>query len=264
MDAAGRRGTGNARAFQFAVKARYNEIDRYCCDWLSNLMDAGLITPGDIDDRSIADVSPDDVRGYDRVHWFAGTGGWDLALGIAGWGEAPVWTGSCPCQPLSMSGQRKGHADKRHLWPALFSLITECEPPTFLGEQVAGKDGQEWLAAVRADLEHIGYACGAANLCAASVEAKHPRQRLFFVADAGGTGLARPVTHRDRVCFSAREAPAEHGHSGLPARVCFEPDTESLVRIDGLPRPVGKVRAFGNSIVPQIAAEFIKAFIEAR
>ncbi len=31
----------------------YNEIDRYCCQWLSNLIRDGLITPGTIDPRSI-------------------------------------------------------------------------------------------------------------------------------------------------------------------------------------------------------------------
>jgi DNA (cytosine-5)-methyltransferase 1 len=100
------------------VKAYYNDSDRYCCDWLSNLMDAGLIMAGWIDDRWIADVRPDDVRGCTRAHWFAGIAGWDLALQLAGWPDTrPVWTGSCPCQPFSIAGQGKGGADERHLWP---------------------------------------------------------------------------------------------------------------------------------------------------
>jgi hypothetical protein len=57
------------------------------------------------------------------------------------------------------------------------------------------------------------------------------------------------------------EAPAEHSDTGLRARVCFEPNPGTLVRIDGLPRPVGQVRAFGNAIVPQVAAAFIEAAI---
>ena len=106
----------------------YNEIDLYCCDWLSNLMDAGHITPGRIDERSIVDLSPDDVRGYDHVHLFAGIAGWDLALQLAGWpADRPVWTGSCPCQPFSTAGQQVGLAEpadtRGHEW--LSERVTE-------------------------------------------------------------------------------------------------------------------------------------------
>ena len=67
------------------MKAYYNEIDGFCCNWLSNLMDAGHITPGKIDDRSIENVSPEDLQGYERAHFFAGIAGWELALNWAGW-----------------------------------------------------------------------------------------------------------------------------------------------------------------------------------
>ena len=87
-------------------------------------------------------------------------------------------------QPLSVAGQRKGHADERHLWPAFYSLIAECSPPIVFGEQVASRDGREWLAGVRADLEGVGYACGAADLCAAGLGRPQIRQRLYWVADS--------------------------------------------------------------------------------
>ena len=162
----------------------YNEIDPFCVEWLRNLIDAGHLPAGDVDSRSIKEVSFEELRGYQQCHFFAGIGGWAYALSLAGWGDRPVWTGSCPCQPLSSAGQRKGHADERHLWPAFYRLISECMPSVCFGEQVASKDGREWLSAVRADLEESGYACGAADLCAAGVGAPHIRQRLFWVANS--------------------------------------------------------------------------------
>ena len=165
------------------MKAYYNDIDRFCCDWLSNLMDAGLITSGVIDDTDIREINAGELKGFNRVHFFAGIGGWELALNWAGWGEREAWTGSCPCQPFSSAGQGKGASDERHLWPAFFELIAECEPPVCFGEQVSGKLGIEWITAVRLDLESVGYVCGAADLPAAGIGAPHIRQRVYWLAD---------------------------------------------------------------------------------
>lgn len=38
------------------MPAYYNEIDRYAAQWLRNLIQAGHIAPGDVDERSIVDV----------------------------------------------------------------------------------------------------------------------------------------------------------------------------------------------------------------
>jgi DNA (cytosine-5)-methyltransferase 1 len=167
----------------------YNDNEPYAAQWLRNLIGAGHLPRGDVDDRSILDVGAADVGGYAQCHFFAGLGGWPYALRLARWpADRPVWTASCPCQPLSSAGARREHADRRHLWPALYRLVAECRPPVLFGEQVASKAGREWLAAVRADLEHLGYAVGAADLPAASVGAPHIRQRLWFVADADRGG----------------------------------------------------------------------------
>src|SRR5690606_23933240 len=96
----------------------------------------------------------------------------------------PVWTGSCPCQPYSSAGARKGDDDPRALWWAWRWLIDQCRPAVIFGEQVASKDGREWLSGVRADLEAMGYVVGAADLPAAGVGAPHIRQRLWWVAYA--------------------------------------------------------------------------------
>ena len=165
------------------MPAYYNEIEPYAAQWLRNLIAAGHIAPGDVDERNIVDVRPDDLKGYTQVHLFAGIGGWSLAAKLAGWNDdRPLWTGSCPCQPFSAAGKREGIADERHLWPEMYRLVRECRPSVVAGEQVGSQLGLGWLDGVFADLENAGYACGAADLCAAGVGAPHIRQRLFWVA----------------------------------------------------------------------------------
>lgn len=165
--------------------AYYNEHDPYAAQWLRNLIAAGHIAPGDVDERSIEDVAPSELAGYTQCHFFAGIGVWSYALRRAGWpDDRPVWTGSCPCQPFSAAGKGAGFADERHLWPAWFHLIEQCHPGNIFGEQVASKDGLGWLDLVFSDLEGAGYAIAPTDLCAAGVGAPHIRQRLWIVADA--------------------------------------------------------------------------------
>lgn len=161
--------------------AYYNEIDPQAAAWLRELIKRGLIADGDVDERSIVDVSPDDLRGYDQCHFFAGIGGWSYALRLAGVpDDAPVWTGSCPCQAFSTAGKQRGFDDERHLWPAFFRLIQECGPAIVLGEQVENAISHGWLDLVLDDLEGADYATGAASLAACGLGAPHIRKRLYW------------------------------------------------------------------------------------
>lgn len=184
--------------------AYYNEIDPYAAQWLRNLIKAGHIAPGYVDERSIVDVKPEDLTGFTQCHFFAGIGVWSYALRRAGWpDDKPVWTGSCPCQPFSAAGKGGGFDDERHLWPAFFHLIQQRRPPTIFGEQVASKDGLTWLDLVQADLEGANYTPTAVDLCAAGFGAPNIRQRLFWVADTdnkrlqGGVGVGQTNTERE-------------------------------------------------------------------
>jgi DNA (cytosine-5)-methyltransferase 1 len=349
--------------------ALYNENDPKTAAWLRELIARELIESGDVDARSIIEVQPDDCS--PRSHFFAGIGGWPYALALAGWpADRPVWTGSCPCQPFSAAGKRLGTADARHLWPEWLRLISECRPPTIFGEQVASKAGREWLAGICADLEALGYAVGAADLCVAGVGAPHIRQRLYWVADAkrngdqrraiagvepsaarqsegemeewerggidaGGSGaverLAEPPCEQVGRARQSRELPnglalsegiecdrnwdARRGRGELanggrmgdtersrdanderranqraPSGVQGAPQQRERIWPDawqpsdllpcadgkqrrvesgtfplahGVPARVGRLRGYGNAIVPQVAAEFVRAFMEA-
>ncbi|MGU6933329.1 DNA cytosine methyltransferase [Salmonella enterica subsp. enterica serovar Madelia] len=179
--------------------AYYNEIDPFAAAWLRNLIDAGCIAPGVVDTRSIEEVTANDLKGFTQCHFFAGIGIWSYALRCAGWPDSrPVWTGSCPCQPFSQSGKRRGFNDPRHLWPTWRQLIKECAPYVIFGEQVASKDGLTWFDVVQLSLEKAGYAVAVIDLCAAGFGAPHIRQRLFWVADADSQCMETPVECGER------------------------------------------------------------------
>lgn len=318
----------------------YNELDRFPAEWVQRLADAGHLPAGFVDCRDIRDVSPDDVRGYGQAHFFAGIGGWPLALRLAGWPDnVPVWTGSCPCQPFSSAGRGRGTDDPRHLWPEWFRLIRECGPSIVFGEQVASPLGRAWLDSVSADLEGIGYAVGVADLPACGVGAPHIRSRLFFVAysvrsgraeggsgagerPAPGCGVSGGVADAEgsgRRAFSGtvRSGPLawlresqgqdDRGAGEQAGRASDSRSTGVLASPDdaipgertsraggmvggfwgdaewiecrdgkyrpaqpgsfplahGIPGRVGRLRGYGNAIVPQVAAEFICAAVEA-
>ncbi|EDR6629485.1 DNA cytosine methyltransferase [Salmonella enterica subsp. enterica] len=165
--------------------AYYNEIDSFAAQWLRNLISRGHIAPGEVDERSIEDVTPDDLRGFTQCHFFAGIGVWSHSLRLAGWpDDKPVWTGSCPCQPFSAAGKGDGFADERHLWPHFFHLISERRPQHVFGEQVASGNANTWFDLVQADLEGMEYAFGLVPFAAAGIGAPHIRERAYWVAHA--------------------------------------------------------------------------------
>jgi DNA (cytosine-5)-methyltransferase 1 len=239
------------------MSAYYNENDPYCAQWLRNLIDRGLIAPGDVDDRSIEDVQAKDLDGYQQCHFFAGIGGWSYALRLAGIpDDYPVWTGSCPCQDFSLAGKQAGFEGTRDLWPAWFRLIQECRPDVLFGEQV--DDSLEWYDRTAADLENLDYPVGACVVPACAVGALHERARLWFGSHAVRGG-------RERFGPAEKESWSREQLAGLvqaEARMAV-PAGKDCALAHGVPARVGRLRAYGNAIVPQVAAEFIAAYMES-
>jgi len=283
----------------------YNDNDSQMTAWMLALIRSGQLPDGIVDRRSITDISPEELYPYEQSHFFAGIGGWALALQLAGWPtNRPVWTGSCPCQPFSQAGRRQGTADPRHLWPSWYGLIRKCRPDTIFGEQVDGTASRAWIDAVRTDLEGIGYIIGVAVLPAAGLGAPHGRHRIYWVAhalrgkcasrhgryilqtgakseeranaagrcqghmgDTDGPGLEGGLL--DRECLDQVQA----GRTSLDAWWALEwlrcadgnyrPTQPGLFPLaNGIPARVGRLRGYGNAIVPQVAAEFISAFLD--
>lgn len=301
----------------------YNEWDKGAAAWLRELINNKLIPYGYVDERSITEVTPSDLEGFTQCHFFAGIGGWSLALQLAGVPESTrLWTGSPPCQPFSVAGQSRGFDDERHLAPVFLRLIRECNPELLFGEQVAASIGKHWLDFVFLNLEEKGYTCGAAVLPACSVGAPHKRERLFFgahrlaytsgitdnkrrehaqhrrqdeteqtwvgICDGGLVDTDSERLQRERrdsdsqgregqnilqagpLNGTGTESESTSPHHGFWSYADWlgcrdgkfrpvEPGTFPLA--NGVPARVGRLRGYGNAIVPQVAAEFVKAFM---
>jgi len=240
----------------------HNEHEPKTAAWLRCLIEDGLLPPGHVDERTIEDVTPTDLKGYTQCHFFAGIGGWPHALDLAGWRNRPCWTGSPPCQPFSRAGEKQGVDDARHLWPTLRRLIGKCNPPVFFGEQVASKDTVEWIDRVGDEMENLGYAFGAAGLPACGVGLYQRRRRWYFVAYAASfqAGAKKPSQRGEGVREAQQERDEPHRrvsvHEGWKDRVS-EPGIPLVV--DGFPGIVDAISGAGNAICPPLAVEFIKA-----
>lgn len=312
----------------------YNEFDPFAAAWLRELIKEGLIPSGEVDERSIIDVDGKDIKEFTQCHFFSGIGGWSYALELAGWpADRPVWTGSPPCQPFSVAGNKKEQDDERHLWPHFFNLIRECKPPTVFGEQVAAAIRTEWFDDLQSDMEAEGYATAMAVLPACSIGAPHKRERLFFVADSNNKGLQghgrfeqvecqegwqeqvgfgcegsshnalanansimgnpehngqygaeirRGATEASNNNAQGSDIPCESAgasRSSISGDLRFWEDSRFIYCRDGKHRPVpaepalfplahgipnrvGLLRGAGNAIVPQVAAEVIKSYMD--
>ncbi len=241
------------------MSAYYSEHDPFAAAWLRELIKAGLIADGEVDERDIQDVQPGDLAGFTQCHFFAGIAGWSYALRLAGWADdRPVWTGSCPCQPWSVAGANQGSDDSRDLWPTWRRLIAECRPVSVFGEQVASADAVLWIDRVAEDMEGMGYALGAFVLPASSVGAPHRRDRFYFVADADSANAER----RDSFLWR------DQGTQQMGLHWAFSEWQGGLVSSggvdDGISDGVAKriINGYGNAIVPQVAAQFIGAYLD--
>lgn len=304
----------------------YNDFNTDSVVWLSQLIENGDISEGVVTGGDFRELNDDELREYKTVHLFAGIGGWDYALRLAGW-SGPVWTASLPCQPFSPAGKGKGRDDDRHLLPDFLDLVAKCRPDTIFGEQSSGAIKHGWLDDLQTGLEAEGYAVGHCVLGAHSVGAPHIRQRLYWVAhssssrhkeqfsvsgissekngdvsgeDINGSGRMDDTQgHRRDIqytknfrtasrevntspdasegsmwsdctwlqCADGKQRPIKPGvfplANGIPGDVVQCGDTSIQVNETQEARKM-RLHGYGNAIVPQVAAEFIKAFMDAR
>lgn len=224
------------------MRVYYNENDPKTAAWLRELIKAGLIADGEVDTRSIVDVRPDDIRGFVQCHFFAGIGGWSYALRLSGWpDDRECWTFSCPCQKFSAAA--RGRQVAIDMWPEQRRLFTANGPSVFFGEQVS--HARSWFDGLCDDVEAMGYSVGAAVLPACGVGFDHARSRIWFVGHTN--------SHRQ----SSVRVNAEVDRLSR-----CDSDPGQLGEADGISNYVAAMSGFGNAIVPQVAAQFIAAYMD--
>jgi DNA (cytosine-5)-methyltransferase 1 len=243
------------------LRVYYNEIDPYCVGVLRVFMENGEIPHGHIDTRSIEDVVPSDLEGFDECHFFAGIGVWAYALKRVKEREnfrdgESIWTGSAPCQPFSKAGARNGFDDERHLWPSFHHLIRARKPTVIFGEQVKDDD---WIDLVHSDVGSMGYAFGSVSLPAAGFGAPHVRDRAYWVADAEWREQSWQESCRRETRRMGREQqPVSWDKTWKDALAEFR------VLDDGISRNVAATDAIRNALVAPVAIAFIEAFLRGR
>jgi DNA (cytosine-5)-methyltransferase 1 len=213
--------------------------------------------------------------------------------------DGTILTGGFPCQPYSTAGKRLGKEDERHLWPEMLRVIREVQPEWIVGENVRGLvswSGGLVFEEVWADLEAIGYEVQPFVLPAASVNAPHKRERIWFIAYSDSWRLERAETERwngkyversssiNTANANSRRQPSEkhwqekprwaskksvpNDWSNFPIEpaVCSRNDgiSERLVSITFPKWRNESIKAAGNAIVPQVAYQIFKAINEYR
>lgn len=180
-------------------------------------------------------------------------------------GCVDIVTGGFPCQPYSVSGERKGKEDERHLWPEMLRAIREIQPSDIVGENVRGIinwGGGLVFNEIQSDLENEGYEVLPVLLPAYAKDFDHQRYRTWFVAHARSKRLERPDTERKDIRLHQEPTSAVVSNGNVyKGDNRSRPNGKYLRRNNGVPTQLHKdgIKALGNAIVPQVAYEIFKA-----
>lgn len=241
---------------EFVQTVAYCEIEPYCQSVLLQRMQEGYLPKAPI---------WDDIR-------------------TLPYGDLPridIIFGGFPCQGFSVAGLGKGLADERTgLFSEMLRLIKEIKPKWIFLENVPGITSRGGTGMVR-EITSLGYDSRWCVISAASVGALHKRERWFFLANSMPSRLEVSRTEElkkksiEYFCKNDSNTQSIQGQQpdmqamplccggqtwGNNARVYwpFESRTHwqevvsDVCRVtDGVPRGMDRLKALGNSVVPQ-------------
>ncbi|HXM29769.1 MAG TPA: DNA cytosine methyltransferase [Chthoniobacterales bacterium] len=204
-------------------------------------------------------------------------------------GRVDVLSAGVPCQPSSLAGKRRGTADNRWLWPAALDVVRDVQPTWVIFENPPGILSLDEFGGVLLRLESFGYQVRMFSVPANAVGAKHRRQRVFIVANAGRRRCNGPAQWEDQqpgrteVIGPSNDTDTngndQYGRSGdvqmgrsrsaggtkedvYPKRNQWvvEPAVGRVAH--GIPNRSHRLNALGNAVVPQQAYPFFAAIAQ--
>jgi DNA (cytosine-5)-methyltransferase 1 len=192
----------------------------------------------------------DDVRNLDATR-----------LRADGVGRIDVICGGFPCQDISSAGKKAGLFGARSgLWLEYARIIRELRPRFAIMENVSDLLSRG-LGDVLGDLASIGYDAAWHCIQASDVGLPQPRDRVWIIADPCSGGRSRRA-QRD---IERQIAERRHDDDGLAMGKRRAREAASRVRRmdDGLPGGMDRLRALGNSVVPQVVEVIGRAIVRA-
>lgn len=207
-----------------------------------------------------------------------------------------VLTGGFPCQPFSVAGKQTGTKDNRYLWPQMLRLIKTIQPTWIVAENVYGlvsNQGGLVLENIITDLEAETYQIQSFVIPASSKNAPHKRHRIWIIAYSSerrsqlrnkngreiqnfqkGIQDNREINGQGKKQFTAnsKSIRLERDINIQRKTQPIRSDTWSIQQQrdwlltepgvcrtnDGVPDRVDRIKALGETIVPQIAFEIFK------
>lgn len=246
------------------MPAYYNDNKARCCRVLEKHMKAGFIPEGHIDNRSVVDVEPADLTGFDQVHLFAGIGGFAYGLRRAGLpDDFPIWTGGDPCQGNSKAG---GVWKRRHPNFAVhfIRLVAAVCPEIVLRENPsdARVDAVQSWDGFRDQLEGSGYAVIPFRVRACCVGAGHKGERLFLLAEYRQADCQR-LQRFYREGLPQRELRRTPGDDARERDGNAVPASPILRNRNGIPDQLDRIESVGNSVDPRIVEWIGRKIVES-
>ena len=193
-----------------------------------------------------------------RKHWPEVPIHADITTFTAEPGMFDVITAGFPCQDLSSAGKQRGlQAERSGLFYEVIRLARELRPQFVLFENVGNllsHQNGETFQEVLFQIAKAGFDAEWAVIPASDVGACHQRKRIWIIAHANHQGLQR----RESVFVPEHSIQwvAGAGNSQLLSADWRTYVSEPALRRgdDGLSGRVDRLKALGNSIVPQVAA----------